>query len=294
MHITTNRLLVFARKPAPVQITWLSYPGTTGLWAMDYRLTDPHLDPPGQNDAFYSETSVRLPDAFWCYDPLSDQPEVNDLPALQNGYFTLGCLNNFCKINDGVLASWAKILWQLPHSRLLLHAPPGSARDHVLGRLRNESISPGRVEFIGKQPRADYLGTYHRIDLCMDPWPCNGGTTSLDALWMGVPFITLVGNTTVGRAGWSLLCNLKLPELAARTPDEYVSLAVRLAGDLPRLRELRASLRARLCASPLMDAGRFARNIEQAYRQMWRAWCGNLMTPVNRPAHDEAGAVPGS
>jgi protein O-GlcNAc transferase len=276
MHTADNRLLVFARKPAPVQLTWLGYPGTTGLSTIDYRLTDPYLDPPGLFDAFYAEESLRLPETFWCYDPLTDGPSVNALPALESGAITFGCLNNFCKINDGCLALWARVLRAVPTSRLLLRAPRGSARDRVLASLGRDGIDPARVVFADKRSRPEYLKLYHQIDLGLDPLPYNGHTTSLDAFWMGVPTLTMLGKTVVGRAGWSQLCNLHLEELAAETPEQFVALAAELAGDLPRLQELRGTLRRRMSQSPLMDAGRFASHLEQAYRQMWRRWCRGL------------------
>jgi protein O-GlcNAc transferase len=284
MHTANNRLLVFARKPAPVQVAWLGYPGTTGLSTIDYRLTDPYLDPPGLFDASYSEQSVRLPDTFWCYDPLTDGPPVNSLPALENGIATFGCLNNFCKINDTVLALWAQVLQAVPQSRLLLLAPPGEARERVSARLLQEGLAAERIEFATRQPRTEYLGLYHRMDLCLDPLPYNGHTTSLDALWMGVPTITLVSKQTAfGRAGWSQLCNLGLQEWAAETAEQYVALAAQVAGDLPRLQELRTTLRQRMQQSPLMDGQRFARHVEQAYRQMWRRWC-HAQQPFPTPA----------
>jgi predicted O-linked N-acetylglucosamine transferase (SPINDLY family) len=274
MHTADNRLLMFARKPAPVQVCWLAYPGTAGLSAIDYRLTDPYLDPPGLFDAFYAEESVRLPDTFWCYDPLTDQPPVNALPGRVGGAITFGCLNHFCKVNDDCLALWAQVLQVVPQSRLLLLAPRGQARERVLARLQQEGIAAVRVEFADRiAPKSEYLKLYQRMDIGLDPFPCNGGTTTLDAFWMGVPTVTLVGKTVVGRAGWSLLCNLGLNELAAETPERYVALAAQLAGDLPRLQELRGTMRRRMLQSPLMDAGRFARHVEQAYRNMWRRWC---------------------
>jgi predicted O-linked N-acetylglucosamine transferase (SPINDLY family) len=279
MHMADNRLLVFARKPAPVQVCWVAYPGTTGLSAIDYRLTDPYLDPPGLFDACYAEESVRLADTFWCYDPLTEPVPINPLPALQNGYVTLGCLNNFCKINDGVLALWAQVLQAVPQARLLLLAPRGQARDGVLARLQQAGIAAERVEFADKRPRRQYLQLYHRVDVALDPFPYNGHTTSLDGFWMGVPTVTLVSQTVVGRAGWSQLCNLGLQELAAQTPEQYVALVAQLAGDLPRLQELRATLRQRMQRSPLMDGPRFARQVEQAYRQMWRRWCSTRQPP---------------
>jgi protein O-GlcNAc transferase len=284
MHMADNRLPVFARKPAPVQVTWLAYPGTTGLSAIDYRLTDPYLDPAGLFDAFYSEESVRLPETFWCYDPLTDQPPVNALPGRPDGVITFGCLNNFCKVNQDCLALWARVLRAVPQSRMLLLAPPGEARERVAAKFGEEGIVASRIEFTGRAPRPEYLRLYHRVDLGLDPVPYNGHTTSLDAFWMGVPTITLVSNkTTFGRAGWSQLCNLGLKELAAETPEQYVALAAQLAGDLPRLRELRGTLRQRMRQSPLMDAGRFARHVEQAYRHMWRRWCGQRRSPEPCP-----------
>jgi protein O-GlcNAc transferase len=270
LHAAHNRLLVFARKPAPIQVTWLGYPGSTGMEAVDYRFTDPWLDPPGVDDAFYSERSLRLPDCFWCYDPLAAQPPVNDLPARRTGRVTFGCLNNFSKVNDGVLALWARVLRAVPESRLVLLAPPGEARRRALSVL---DVDPGRVEFVDFQPRPLYLETYHRIDLCLDTFPCNGHTTSLDAYWMGVPTVTLGGRTAVSRAGISQASNLGLPELVARTPEEFLRIAVEWAGDLPRLARLRATLRERMTKSPLMDGARFTRGMESAYRKIWTEWC---------------------
>jgi predicted O-linked N-acetylglucosamine transferase (SPINDLY family) len=285
MHTANNRLLVFAREPAPVQVCWLAYPGTTGLSSMDYRLTDPYLDPPGLFDASYSEESIRLADTFWCYDPLTEHPSVNSPPAKENGLITFGCLNHFCKINDDCLALWARVLQAVPQSRMLLLAPQGEARERVLARLSEADIAPSRIQFTQTLPRQEYLRLYHQIDLCLDPAPCNGHTTSLDAFWMGVPTITLVSKQSAfGRAGWSQLCNLQLQDLAAETPEEYVMVAARLAGDLPRLEELRSTLRQRMQQSPLMDAKRFAWNMEAAYRQLWRTWCRqNTATETDGP-----------
>jgi predicted O-linked N-acetylglucosamine transferase (SPINDLY family) len=273
LHTANNRLLAFARKPAPVQVAWLGYPGTTGLSTMDYRLTDPYLDPPGLFDDAYSEESLRLPDAFWCYDPLTDRPPVNPLPALGSGAVTFGCLNNFWKVNDGCLELWARVLRAVPGSRLLLMAPQGAARDGVLARLDREGVVAARVAFADRRPRPEYLELYHRIDFCLDTLPYNGHTTSLDAFWMGVPTLTMPGRTAVGRAGVCLLRNLGLPELIAADPEDLARIAAEWAADLPRLSQLRATLRDRLEDSPLMDAPRFARNVEAAYRLMWQRWC---------------------
>jgi predicted O-linked N-acetylglucosamine transferase (SPINDLY family) len=273
LHMGNNRLVVFAHKPAPVQATFAGYPGSTGLETIDYRLTDPYLDPPGLNDQFYSETSIRLPDSFWCYEPLVTGLFVSPLPAQTDGHVTFGCLNNFCKVNEEVLQLWAQVLKSVPRSRFMLLCPEGSHRQPLLHLLQREGIGPDRIELIAHRPRLQYLELYHRIDVGLDSFPYNGHTTSLDSFWMGVPVVTLVGRTVVGRAGLSQLTNLGLPELIAQTPEQYVHIAAELAGELPRLAELRRTLRARMEASPLMDAPRFAGNIEAAYRRMWRNWC---------------------
>ncbi|MGA2439781.1 MAG: tetratricopeptide repeat protein [Tepidisphaeraceae bacterium] len=271
MHMAHNRLLVFARKPAPVQVTWLAYPGTTGLDTIDYRLTDPYLDPPQTGDEFYTEKSIRLPNAFWCYDPMSAQP-VGELPAARNGYVTFGSLNNFCKVGDGVLALWSRVLTAVPDSRLILLSPDGIHRQQIIEKL---GVQPARVEFVQRMKRDRYLQTHHRFDIVLDTFPSNGHTTSLDALWMGVPVVTLRGQTAVARGGASILSNVGLTEFIAEDPDRYLSIAGGLAGDLSKLAELRSSLRTRIERSPLMNARQFAADIEAAYRQMWRNWVAN-------------------
>jgi predicted O-linked N-acetylglucosamine transferase (SPINDLY family) len=273
MHMANNHLPVYARKPAPVQISWLAYPGTTGLAAIDYRLSDPYLDPPDSDCRQYSEKTIRLPDTFWCYDALATEPEVGSLPALARGHVTFGCLNNFAKVNPDVLDLWGRVLRECAGSRMVVLAPLGAARRRVRAALARHGVDGSRVEFVNRGGRADYLARYRDIDICLDTVPYNGHTTSLDALWMGVPVVTLVGKTVVGRAGLSQAENLGLRELVATTADEYVQIAVALARDLDRLGELRAGLRGRMSASPLMDAPRFARALESVYRQLWRAWC---------------------
>jgi predicted O-linked N-acetylglucosamine transferase (SPINDLY family) len=272
MHMANGRPLLFARAPAPIQIAWLAYPGTTGMDAMDYRFTDPRLDPCGFENQ-YSEHSIRLGDSFWCYDPLADEPHVNPLPALERGYVTFGCLNNPCKVTEATLALWGGVMRALPGSRLRLLAPRGHYRQRMLQRLAGQGIDPDRVSFANYQVRADYLRSYHEIDIGLDTFPYNGHTTSLDSLWMGVPTITRVGETSVGRGGLSQLFQLELLELAADSDLGFVAAAVALARDFPRLAALRQELRARLEASPLMDAGRFARSIEAAYRAVWSDYC---------------------
>jgi protein O-GlcNAc transferase len=270
MHMAANRLLIFARKPAPVQLTWLAYPGSTGLDAIDYRLTDPYLDPPGKNDELYSEKSVRLPDAFWCYDPLAEEPPVNALPAEHNGFITFGCLNNLAKINGDVLKMWSDVLREVPNSKLVLLSEPGSHHQWIYDQMQQNGVKAERIEFVSPRPRAEYLRLYHQIDIVLDTFPYNGHTTTLDSIWMGVPVISRAGETAVSRGGLSIWSNLGSPEMVARDAMAFVAIARELAGDLPRLSQLRSTLRDRLLHSPLMDAPKFARNIEATYRGMWR------------------------
>jgi protein O-GlcNAc transferase len=235
---------------------------------MDYRLSDPRLDPPG-HEAQYSERTVMLPDSFWCYAPLTREPAVNSLPALTQGFLTLGCLNNPCKLHDRTLHLWSRVLRELPDARLTLLAPRGKYRARLQQRLSATGVAADRVTFIGMQSRADYLRSYHDIDVGLDTLPYNGHTTSLDSLWMGVPVMTRTGGTSVGRAGSSQLHQLGLAELVADTDEAFVAAVLSLASDRPRLAALRASLRSRLENSPLMDGARFAANVEVAYRRMF-------------------------
>lgn len=273
LHMAENRMLLFARKPAPVQVTWLGYPGTTGLETMDYRLTDPYLDPPGGSDENYTENSVRLPHTFWCLDRAAlegpEAPPVNALPAIEAGHITFGCVNNFCKVNQPLLELWKRVLDAVANSRMLMLAPPGSSREWVKQTLGE------RVDFVGRENRTGYMKYYHRIDIGLDTLPYNGHTTTLDSLWMGAPVVTIVGETVVGRAGFSQMSNLGLTELVAKSPEEFVDIAVKLAGDQPRLIELRQTLRDRMRASPLLDGATFARDVEAAYRSIWRLYCGD-------------------
>jgi predicted O-linked N-acetylglucosamine transferase (SPINDLY family) len=269
MHMSNGRPLLFARRAAAVQVAWLAYPGTTGQPSIDFRLTDPWLDPPEFDDARYTEKSLRLPSSFWCYDPGVDAPPVNELPATAAGHVTFGCLNNFCKVSDLSLRLWAQIMAAVANSRLLLLAAPGVHRLRVLEVMHSQGIGAHRIEFVPYQTRVAYLATYQRIDLCLDTLPYNGHTTSLDAYWMGVPVVTRVGGTVVGRAGWSQLNNLHLSELAAFEDADFVRKAVSLAVDWDALSRLRLSLRERMRASALMDGAAFAAAMERAYRQMW-------------------------
>jgi len=275
-HTRDNRLLIFARKPAPMQVSWLGYPGTTGLSTMDYRFTDALADPPGLTDSFYSEKLIRLPQSNWCFAPPDDAPPVAELPAIANQRVTFGSFNNFAKLNEPTLKLWAKILLATPGSKLLLKAQvlAVTSVQHRVRELMSEAgIERDRLELLGWVSSSEHLAQYRRVDIALDSHPYHGTTTTCEALWMGVPVVSLAGDTHVSRVGVSLLSNVGLTELAAQTPEQYVRIAANLAADLPRLAELRRTLRARMQASPLMDAARFARDVEAAYRRMWRDWC---------------------
>jgi predicted O-linked N-acetylglucosamine transferase (SPINDLY family) len=374
MHMADSRLLTFARKPAPVQVTYLAYCSLTGLDTIDYRLTDLYLDPqpdvlprpglprrtgdgvtlfpggppfspspgtpgegwgeglafgseektltpspparsrstgrgseffgsqnraphpaaevvgatrtPSQNPppAEYwergpeairdSEEPLPLPRSYWCYDPGIATPDVNPLPALSRGYVSFASLNNFCKASPAALELWARILRAVPSARLLLHAWPGDHRERVRGLFASEGVDAGRLRFFDMLSLPQYFALHHAIDVALDPFPYPGGTTTCDALWMGVPTVSLVGRSPFMRSGLSILSNAALPELAVDSPGRYLETTMALAGDLPRLAQLRSTMRDRLRESPLMDGARFARDVEAAYRSIWRRWCG--------------------
>jgi predicted O-linked N-acetylglucosamine transferase (SPINDLY family) len=276
-HTARNRLLVFARKPAPVQATYLGYPDTTGLTAMDYRLTDAYADPPGTTESLHSERLVRLPDAFLCYRPSEAAPTPGPVPSLVAERVTFGSFNAMGKLNAPLAEMWARILNEVPDSRLILKSrglANAGVRQHLLQYFADNQIDPNRIELIDRiASEADHLRLYSRIDVALDTFPYHGTTTSCEAMWMGVPVVSLAGKTHVSRVGVSLLTNVGMAELIADTPQSYVQLASELAQDRARLSRLRSELRQRMQQSPLMDAPRFARNVEAAYRQMWRRWC---------------------
>ena len=272
MHMAGNRLPLFARKPAPLQVTYLAYAGTTGLETMDYRITDPYLDPPGSSEEFYTEKSIRLPRTYWCYYPPLANLAKSPLPAAAAGYVTFGCLNNFCKMTPETLGVWLHILAVTPESKLILSAGEGSHRDAVIRKFTESKIDPSRVGFVKNLSMPDYLAQYLQIDIALDPFPYPGGTTTCDALWMGVPVVTLAGNTAISRGGVSILNNINHPELIAKSTEQYVQIAVNLAKDRQRLTQLRSTLRDEMQSSPLMNAPQFARDMEVIYRQIWREY----------------------
>lgn len=272
-HTGHNRLLTFARKPAPLQLTWIGYQATTGLTAIDYRITDTAMDPPGTTEQFHSETLLRIP-ASAQFQPSADSPSVNPLPALSSAQFTLACLNNLAKINPEVVHLWSRILTALPHARLMLGNATGSdTKERLLAMFAQENITEDRLIMQPKVSLPDYLKLHHQIDLALDTFPYNGGTTTLHSLNMGVPVIALAGTTPVSRAGVAILGGAGIPEFATFSEDEYVARAIEVALDLPKLNEIRQSLRER--AKPLFTTApeQVTRPLEAAYRTIWQKWC---------------------
>lgn len=273
-HTGHNRLLVFARKPAPIQATWIGYEGTTGLAAMDYLIADRHVAPPGAESSF-RERVLRLPEAYVCFDAPADAPPVAPLPALGTGRATFGCFNNPAKIAPPVVAVWSEILRRLPDARLILKyrawLDPVVRRRYV-EMFAGHGIEPGRVEWQSFAAYGDYLAAYGEVDLALDPFPFSGSATTCEALWMGVPVITCPGDTFASRHSLSHLSNVGLSETIASSMNQYVELATSLAADLPRLAALRAGLRGRMAASPLCDGPRLAANLVALLRGAWYQW----------------------
>lgn len=277
-HTSGNRLLLFARRPAPIQMTWLGYWGGTGMAAMDYRITDPYIDPEGEADSHYREQLLRLPHSKWCYLPPAAMPACNDLPAHDRGYVTFGSFCNFPRISNDTMRAWAQLLRRLPDARLrMIGAPGDESLDRMLEIFDAAGVYADRLDLVGRFPLDVYLQQHLQIDIALDVFPCNGNTTTCQSLWMGVPVVSCSGGSGVSRAGTSLLTNAGLAQLVARSWDEYVDIALRLATDLPALAQLRATLRERLRASPLLDAEGFTRDLEVLYRGAWRIWCAKAM-----------------
>lgn len=273
-HTAGNRLLVFARKPAPIQATWIGYPGTSGVAAIDYLLCDRHLLRPGEETCCV-ERVLRMPDGFVCFDPPADAPEVAPLPALKTGHVTFASFSNPAKLSEPVVALWSRILARLPSARMRL-AYRGldnpSACTRLLRLFAAAGVGAERLDVAGWSPYATYLAFYGRVDLVLDPFPFSGGVTTCEALWMGVPVVTCPGATVASRHAAGHLSAAGLAETIARDPDHYVDLALSLATDLEHLAHLRANLRPRVAHSPLCDAPRFAQNLQTLLRSLWHRW----------------------
>lgn len=281
-HTAGNRLGVFARRPAPVQVTYLGYPQTTGLTRMDARITDAWADPDGDDrDRRYTETLVRLPGCFLCFDAPAASPEPS--AASGGGPITFGSFNNLAKVNGAVIDAWTAILRQVPDSRLMIKfksLADAAVRDDVYRRLADRGIPARRVELVGHLPDpADHLRRYLDVDVALDTFPYNGTTTTCEALWMGVPVVALAGSAHAGRVGVSILTSLGLSALAADDVNGYVATAAQLAADREALNALRRGLRRRMQTSPLMDGAALTRHLEAAYRRLWGQWCARTASP---------------
>lgn len=276
-HCAENRLPLFALRPAPVQATWIGYPDTTGLPAIDYRITDAKTDPPGTTEHLHTEELVRLPRSFLCYNPGADFPEEGPPPCEQNGYITFGAMSNFTKVNDPLLDVWCRIMTVVPGSRLVLRYR-GQERDQIhnklAARLELNGISPARLQLLGRADSiVEQLNGYRLIDVALDTFPYHGTTTTCEALYMGVPVISLEGRSHHSRVGVSLLETVGLSEFVANNREEYIGKAVAISSDLPLLKALRRNLRSMILASPLCDNRTFTADLEELYRDLWIRWC---------------------
>ena len=278
-HSSNNRLTVFIYKPAPVQVTWLGYPATTGISAIDYRLTDSIADPEGNADACHTETLVRLPRGFLCYAPPEDAPHVSNTPVLNSDTVTFGSFNSPKKMNGLVFSVWSEILKQVPGSHLFLQSIVFSdefTRQRCAELFLENGIPSERITMSGLVPSTrELMDLYGKVDIALDPFPYNGTTTTCEALWMGVPVVTLRGERHSGRVGASILTRIGLPELIAATENDYVAKAVALATDIEHLTDLRADMRNRMSNSSLCNAKTFAHDMEDAFRKMWEKYCGS-------------------
>jgi predicted O-linked N-acetylglucosamine transferase (SPINDLY family) len=273
-HTANNRLLAFARKAAPVQVNWLGFPSTTGLPGMDYRITDAWCDPPGMTEHLNSEKIVRLPGIYMAWRPPDGTPAVAPLPAATNGYVTFGTFHSAFKITPTIAALWARILQRVPGSRLRVLALSGAgAERHARELFVNCGMDPARLDLLPRLAFDEYLASFRHVDIALDTFPYHGATTTCFSLWMGLPVVVLEGTTHASRADVSMLNNVGLPQFVAKTGDEYVGIAARLAHDLPQLAELRANLRGMMARSPNADGRACARNLERAFRKMWVEWC---------------------
>ena len=276
-HTAGNLLPVLAHRMAPIQISAIGYPCTTGLPTIDYRISDPHCSPDG-SEHLNTERLLRLPESFWCYSPPDTAPDVAPLPVDQRGTITFASINNFAKVTEAVQDVWAQVLLAVPDARLILQAGGCAskvAREKVAARFASHGVAEDRLDFRGHAGFDDFMRLFEEVDIVLDPFPFNGGTTTCHNLWMGTPTITLAGKAHAGRMGVSMLTNLGLTDLIAVDHQDYVRIAQELAGDPHRLREIRKTLRTRMEASPLRDEVRYTRQLEQAYRDVWSQYCAS-------------------
>jgi predicted O-linked N-acetylglucosamine transferase (SPINDLY family) len=276
-HTAHNRLLAFARKPAPIQCGWIGYLGTSGLKSIDYYLADKYFLPPGDFDRYFTEKIVHLP-AVAAFEPSSDAPDVSSLPSLTTGRLTFGSFNRLSKLNPGVIALWSQLLRALPESQMLIGGMPRDGRHQVVGRwFQDEGIALERLQFHPRSGNRDYLALHDQVDFCLDPIPFTGATTTCHALWMGVPTLTLLGHTVAGRLGAALLQHVGLEDFIAHTPEEFVKKGIYWAGNLHSLAQLRAGMRDRFLHSAIGRPDLVAQGLAASFRQMWRSWCASSM-----------------
>ena len=281
-HTDNHRLLVFARKPAPVQLTWNGYANTTGLTTIDYRIADSHTDPPGSTEHVHSECLLRMPDVYMAFEPPHVSPPVSALPALRRGHVTFGSLNAIAKLSDRIIGIWSRLLNVMPSSRLVLvTVPEGKTRERIARAFSNRGVDPGRLEFKPRLPFDQFLVACSDVDIALDPFPFHGTTTTCHSLWMGVPVVTLAGDSHVSRVGVTFLSNVGLQSLVAESEDAYIACAKALGSNLAELAALRAGLRTRMLKSPLCDGPRFTAALEQAFDRIWQHHTGRI-------AHDMA------
>lgn len=279
-HSSNNRMKLFGGKPAPVQVSYLGYPNTTGLDTMDYRITDSLADPIGISDAYHTERLVRLPGGFLCYQPPDPAPEVSELPFLTNQHITFGSFNNRAKVGPKVIAVWSELLRQIPGSRLILKSSALSdaeTRQSLLSSFVQNGIVESRIEILSYLPFQEHLNLYHQVDIALDTFPYNGTTTTFEAMWMGVPVITLTGKVHASRVGTSILSRIEFQDGIAASESEYIEKAVKLAGNIDFLKATRKTLRGKMKSSSLMDQEAFVLKLESAYRNMWQSWCAKLI-----------------
>lgn len=276
-YTANNRLEVLARKPAPVQCEWLGYPNTTGLNSMDYWICDDKTNPAGLTDNYYSESLLQLPGCFICFKPPANAPQPGEAPCTKNGYITFGSFNNYAKVSKTVLKLWTEILNSVPDSHLLLKSAclgNPSQKRLVIDFFKSRNIESHRLQLEGYEAsRSGHLDKYADMDIALDTFPYNGTTTTCEALWMGVPVITLSEKNHRSRVGKTLLENAGLEELVANSKEEYVSLASELANDQNRLIKYRNNLRTILSNSVITDGNKFTASLEAAYKSIWKKWC---------------------
>jgi len=281
-HTAKNRMLLFARKPAPVQVSYLGYPNTTGLDTVDYRITDSWSDPPGQTDHLYTEKLLHLPHGFLCYTPPKTSPAAGNLPAERSGFITFGSFNNRAKITPEVIKIWSMILILVPNARLYIKSKSlsdSATQKSLHDKFIENNVAPEQIKFMGYSPSTyDHLDLYNSVDIGLDTFPYNGTTTTCEAMWMGVPVIVLSGMIHMSRVGVSLLSNVGLPDLIGDSADDYVHKAVELAANLEKLKKIRLELRNMMCRSPLMNGPLFTHSLENAYRRMWENWANKVST----------------